>query len=217
MWHFLKGYVIIRIEGLCTARFLKRIADAGIRVSNVRKIDEASIRFSVPARRFSALRKLRRGLPLRLHIIGRGGLPFLLLKLRKRPVLWIGTCLLFIGIVILSQRIWIIRMDETNHVDPEQVLQLLDERGIRPGARLEGPILITAANDLSAQIKDAAWIGLDREGILLNVNVVEALSESIKRTDAVPSDVVAEKDGIVTAIRLMRGHPPISSFSSALL
>ena len=210
MWQFLKGYAIIRAEGLCTARFLRRIANAGIPVSNVRKCGDASILFAIPARRFFELRKLKKGLPLRIRIVGRGGLPFLIGKLKRRQVLWIGSLLLFIAIAILSMRIWIIRIDDTKRVDPDEIIELLAERGIRPGASLKGPILITAANDLSAQIRDAAWIGLDREGVLLNVSVVESLPESPKRTGKVPSDIVAERDGIVTSIRVMRGQARVN-------
>ena len=206
MWHFWNGYVIIHIEGLCAARFLKRIADAGIRVSNVRKAGDAEYLLTIPAKRFFELRKLRRGLPLRIRITERGGMPFYLRKLRRRPVLWIGTVVLFIGILFLSTRVWIIRIPETKRVDPEEITALLRERGIYPGARPEGPILITAANDLSAQIREAAWIGLDREGVLLTVNVVESLPESAKRTDRVPSDIVAERDGVVTQLQVMRGQ-----------
>jgi len=206
MWHFLKGYVIIRAEGLCSARFLKRITNAGIPVADVRKEGDAAILFRMPAKRFYDLRKLRKGLPLRIRIVRRGGLPFRLEKLYKRPVLWIGTCLLFAGIAFLSTRIWFIRIVETKRVDPEEITELLAERGIYPGAYLEGPILITAANDLSAQIHDAAWIGLDREGVLLTVNVVESLPESLQRADRIPSDITAEKDGVITSIQVMRGQ-----------
>lgn len=206
MWHFLKGYVIIRAEGLCSARFLKRITNAGIPVADVRKEGDAAILFRMPAKRFYDLRKLRKGLPLRIRIVRRGGLPFRFEKLYKRPVLWIGTCLLFAGIAFLSTRIWFIRIVETKRVDPEEITELLAERGIYPGAYLEGPILITAANDLSAQIHDAAWIGLDREGVLLTVNIVESLPESLQRADRVPSDITAEKDGVITSIQVMRGQ-----------
>lgn len=206
MWQFWKGYVIIQIEGLCIARFLKRMNDAGIRVANVRKAGDAKVCCTIPVKRFFMLHALRKGLPVKIRVIGRGGLPFQLRKLSSRPVLWIGTVLLFSGIALLSSRVWIIRIGETKTVDPQQIRELLRERGIYPGAFLRGPILITASNDLSAQIREAAWIGLDREGVLIDVKVVEALPESVKRTDRIPSDVVAEKDGVVTSIQLMRGQ-----------
>ena len=206
MWHFLKGYVIIQIEGFCAGRFLKRMTEAGIRVTDIRRVGETTVRFSIPCKSFFSLRKLRKGLPLRIRIVSRGGLPFLLKKLGRRPVLWIGGALLFAGMLFLSNRIWVIRIDETKRVDPEEVLALLKEDGVYPGAFLQGPILITAANDLSAKVRDAAWIGLDREGVMLRVSIREALPESAKRTDREPSDIVAEKDGIVTYVQVLRGQ-----------
>lgn len=206
MWHFWKGYVIIQIEGLCIARFLKRLSNADIRISDVKQSGNAVIRCTIPAKKFFELRKLKHGLPLKIHIIGRGGLPFEVRKLFRRPFLWVGTILLFSAISLLSSRIWLIRIEETKNVDPDEILALLSERGIYPGAFLKGPILITAANDLSAQVHGASWIGLDREGIQLTVRVKESLPESSKKTDLVPSDIVADRDGVVTSLMVMRGQ-----------
>lgn len=206
MWQFWNGYVIIQIEGYSAARFLKRISDAGIRVSNVRRTDDGKLCLKLPATKFKALHRLRRGLPLRVHIIKRGGLPFVLQKLWRRPVLWIGSGVLFLALLILSSRIWLIRIDETERIDPEEIMALLNEHGLHTGARPNGPILITAAEDIAAQVRDAAWVDLDREGITLHVRIVETIPESVKKTDRIPSDVVAEKDGVVLSVNVMRGQ-----------
>ncbi len=206
MWHFGIGYVIIQIEGLSAARLLRRMAEAGIQVRDAKRIDPVTLRCSIPVKRFFDLHRLKRGLPLRIRILERRGLPFAVRKLYRRPFLWAESLLLLGLLVFASSRIWVIRIDETERVDPEEIRSLLSERGIAPGARLSGPILITAANDLSAQIYDAAWIGLDREGVLLKVNVVESLPGSPKKTARVPSDVIAEKDGVITSLQVMRGQ-----------
>ena len=211
MWQFWKGYVIIQIEGLYAARLIGRLTANGIRVYAVRRIDETTLRCTVSVKHFFVLKTLRKGLQVRIRIISRGGLPFYVKRLFRRPVLWIGTAAALILLSVLSSRIWVIRIGKTDRVDPDEIRSLLAERGIRPGAHPEGPILITAANDLSAQIRDAAWIGLDREGVMLKVNVVEALPASPKKTTRVPSDVVAQKDGIVTAIDVMRGQAHVKS------
>ena len=206
MWHFPHGYVILQIEGLSIARFLKRLTENGICVERLRRIGPSAVRFRMPADRFFEIRSLKKGLPLRIRIVGRTGPAFQLRKLMKRPVLWIGTLVLFLALCWASSRIWLIRVEGTERVDPEEVLTLLKEHGLSVGARPKGPVLITAANDLSARIYDAAWIGLDREGVTLTVKVVESQPASFKRTQSVPSDIVATKDGVVTAITVMRGQ-----------
>lgn len=206
MWHFGIGYVIIQIEGLSAARLLRRMTEAGIRVRDAKRIDSVTLRCSIPVNRFFDLHRLKRGLPLRIHILERRGLRFTARKLCRRPFLWAESLILLGLLVFASSRIWVIRIDETKRVDPEEIRLLLKERGIAPGALLSGPILITAANDLSAQIYDAAWIGLDREGVLLKVNVVESIPESPKKTTRVPSDVIADRDGVITSLQVMRGQ-----------
>ena len=206
MWHFPHGYVILQIEGLSIARFLKRLTENGIRVERLRRIGPSAVRFRMPANRFFEVRSLKKGLPLRIRIVGREGPAFQLRKLMKRPVLWIGTLVLFFGLCWASSRIWLIRIEGTERVDPAEVRTLLKEHGLSIGSRPKGPVLITAANDLSARIYDAAWIGLDREGVTLTVKVVESQPASVKRTQNVPSDIVAAKDGVVTAITVMRGQ-----------
>ncbi len=206
MWHFSKGYVIIQIEGISAAKLLRRMTESGIRVRNVSRTNPNTLTATIPSSRFMSLHALSHGLKVRVYISERGGYPFTLKKLYRRPMLWIGTLTLLIGIALLSGRIWAIRIEGAKRIDPNAITEKLSEYGIRPGAYLSGPILITAAEDLTAQIPDAAEIGLHREGVLLKVSVVEALPETPKKTDHVPSDVVAEKDGVVISLNVMRGQ-----------
>ncbi len=206
MWLFSKGYVIIRIEGLSSAKLLKRMTEAGIRVRSAARIGPNTLRLTIPSQRFAELHGLCRGLRVRVHILKRGGLRFALKKLYRRPVLWAGSAAVLIALTVLSSRIWVIRIEGAKRIDPAEITQKLGECGIRPGAALGGPILITAAEDLEAQIRDAAKISLEREGIILKVSVTEALQETPKKTDAVPADVIAEKDGVVLSILVMRGQ-----------
>ena len=209
MWHFLRGYVILQIEGLSVARFMKRMTEHGIKIRRAVRTSPTCVRMEIDAKRFFALRRLRTGLPVRIRIVKRCGLPFLRKRLTAQPVLLIGTLLIGAGICIASGRILLIRVEGTRRIDPNEVRERLREKGVGVGARLEGPILITAANELSAEIKDAAWVGLDREGVTLTVRVVESLPESPKRTQQ-PSDVVAEKDGVVTKLVVTHGQARVS-------
>lgn len=203
MWHFLRGYVILQIEGLSAARLLRRMTEHGIRVRRAVRTSPGCMQLTIDAKHFFALKRLKRGLPVRIHIVRRVGLPFLWMRIKKRPVLMIGTVLIGLLIFFASDRIWLFRVEGTERIDPNEVLERLAEKGLSVGARVEGPILITAANELSAEIPDAAWVGLDREGITLTAKVVESLPASPKKTQQ-PSDVIAEKDGVL--IRLVVTH-----------
>lgn len=206
MWHFCRGYVILQIEGAAIARFLRRLAQSGVRVLRLREIEPGKVRCEIDCRSFFKLHRLRKGLPIRIHIVRKKGLPFLLRRLKRRPVLWIGTLLVLIALFLASQRIILIRIEGNERITDETILTLLKEHGLFVGAKPKGAVLITAANDLSASIPEAAWIGLDREGVTLKVSVVEAIPASEKRVGDVPSDLVADRDGVVTEITVLRGQ-----------
>ena len=206
MWQFLKGYVILQIEGTSVARFLRRLADNGIVIRNLYHKAPSTVRFEIEKRRYFELHRLKKGLPVRIRIIKRKGVPFVARRMKRRPVLWIGTMMMLIAIPVLSARIWMIRIDGAEHIDRGAILELLKEHGLSIGSKPKGPVLITAANDLSVRVENAAWIGLDREGITLKVSVVESLPESEKNNLITPSDMIADKDGIVTGILVLRGQ-----------
>ena len=209
MWHFLRGYVILQIEGFSIARLLKRMSENGIRVRRVKRNGPTSVRMEIDARRFFDLRRIKKGLPVRVRILEKHGMPFVLKKLRARPVLLIGTLLIGAGLMWASGCIWMIRIEGTDRIDPDALRGELKAHGLFVGARPKGPVLITAANDLSASIRDAAWIGLDREGVTLRVQVVESLQESPKRMQTVPSDVIAQCDGVVVKLVVTHGQAKV--------
>lgn len=207
MWHFLIGYVILQIEGISVARFLRRLTESGIAIRNLSRDSSGSVvRFAIDRTRFFDLHRLKSGLPVRIRIVKRCGLPFLVQKMRRRPALWIGIIVMLFAITFASDRIWMIRIEGAETVRQETIDTLLKEYGLRTGARPKGAVLIEAANDMSVRIPEAAWIGLDSEGVTLIVKVVEALPESEKTNLCATSDIVATKDGIVTAITVMRGQ-----------
>ncbi len=209
MWHFFRGYVIIRIEGESIAAFLRSISEAGIRVLDVRRTEDGIVSAAIPSKRFSELHRLRNGRRIRIRICRRIGYPFLLRRLLKRPALLWGGLAAMIALIVLSGRIWFIRIEGAERIDPAEIMALLSEHGLFIGSRPFGPVLITAANDLSARIQDAAWIGLDREGVTPKVTVKEARTATAKKTDSVPYDICSDKDAVVTRLTVMRGQATV--------
>jgi similar to stage IV sporulation protein len=211
MWQFFIGYVIIQIAGESIAAFLRTLSEAGISLRHVRREPDGAVLAEIPVKRFSELHRLRKGRRVRIRIVRRTGFPFLLRRILKRPALLWGGLAALLALIFLSGHIWLIRIEGAKRVDPEEIRTLLAEHDLTVGSRPTGPVLITAANDLSARIRDAAWIGLDREGITLKVTVKEARPASAKRTDGVPYDIRAEKDAVVTRVSVMRGQATIKT------
>ena len=210
MWKKYGGYVILQIEGLGLGRFLRRLLFSGIPVFDIRHIGETTATLRIYAADFVRLLPIRRRERCRIRILEKRGPAFRMRTVRRRPVLLVGLPLSVLLVWLFCSRIWLIRVEGTERVSKDEVLLLLAEHGLSIGQRPKGNVLILAADDLSARIRDAAWIELDKDGIVLTVTV----NESRPMHDAIdwsrPADLVAEKEATVLSIQTKRGNPMVS-------
>ncbi len=209
MWKNLRGYVILQIEGLGLARFLQRLLLSGVRVFCIRRVDETTATLGVLARDFKRLRPIRRRERCRIRILKRHGFPFVWKRLRRRPVLLYGVPLCVAALWILGTRIWTIRIEGAVRTDPGEVYAMLGEHGLSIGKRPKGNVLILAADDLSARLKDAAWVSLNRAGILLRVTVHESDPQTETPDWSTPADLIAKKDAVVVSVETKRGKAQV--------
>lgn len=210
MWKLLRGYVILKAEGMHPARFLRRLPASGIPVFGIKSCGETSVVFCVPARDVRRLRPIRRRERCRLHILERHGFPFLWKRMLRRPVLLFGIPIAAAAVWIALSRIWFIRIDGTERTRPEEVLAMLDERGISVGKAPQGTMLIQAADDLSAQLREAAWVSLNRDGVVLRVTVQESDPQHTLIDRSRPSNVIAAKDAVIVSVETKRGKAAVS-------
>ncbi len=210
MWKKYGGYVILKIEGLGLGRFLRRLLFSGIPVFDIRRISETTATLQIYAADFVRLLPIRRRERCRIRILEKRGFAFRMRAVRRRPVLFVGLPFSVLLVWVLCSRIWLIRIEGTERVPEDEIIALLDEHGLSIGRRPKGNVLILAADDLSARIHDAAWVELDKEGIVLTVTV----NESRPMHDAIdwsrPADLVAEKEATVLSIQTKRGKPMVS-------
>ncbi len=205
MWKNLSGYVILNVQGLGLARFLRSLLFSNIPVFDISHIDETTARLSVRAKDFHRLLPIRRRERCKIRILEKHGLPFLIQTLMRRPVLLYGIPVAWAILFLLCSRIWMIQITGTERTDPDTVMELLHEHGIAVGKVPRGNVLILAADDISARLPDAAWVSLNRDGVLLRVQVTESIPQSETPDTSVPADLVAKKDAIILSVQTKRG------------
>lgn len=209
MWKYLRGYVILQVQGLRLERFLRRLLLSGVWVSDIRRLDETTAELTILARDMRRLLPIRRRERCRIRIVKKAGFPFRLRVMRAHPALLFGLPLCVALLWLWGTRIWRIRVEGTDRVDPAEVLALLAEHGLSVGKRPKGSVLITAADDLSARLCDAAWVELHKDGVILTVTVEESLPRTEPVDWSVPANLVAVKDGTVAKVVTRRGKPEV--------
>lgn len=177
----------------------------GVTLSRILRVAPDELRLSMPARDFRRIRRHAGKLHCRIHIEGRGGAPFLLMRLYRRPALWLGCLIGFALLIAASTRLWFVRIEGNARVSEATIRRALDAQGLKPGAPRPDGDFDAAADAIATYDERIAWIGLDLDGVCLTVHVMEAAYDMLALDPTVPCDVVAVKDGVVTSIRALEG------------
>lgn len=206
MWHFVKGYVILIVEGVYPERFLNLLRSAAIPLWGVRRREDGSLELRLYRRDVKKLPALRRKCRCRVHILKKGGLPSWLKSLKKRWVLLWGTLLFLILLGFASRRIWFVEVSGCQNMDQEVLLTTLLKEGVGRGKNIRGLVLSDIGRRVEALYDEIAFLGLEREGVCLKITVWEARGEGASLDYSIPCDVVAEKSGVITRLTVYRGE-----------
>ncbi len=210
MWHFMDGCVIIQCTGRNLPRFLNLLRSNGILVEHGRGLPNGDMQISMRARDFRKIRPLVRQSGCRVHILERGGLPFLLWRIKRRPVLWIGMLLIFAGMLFASTRIIHIQVEGCQRIPESLILRALEDQGVVPFGPYPEQRLVDIAAMMRLYDERIAWVSLELEGSCLKVAVAEMETNLHTLDPSTPCDVVAVKDGVIHDIQVYEGHSPFA-------
>lgn len=193
----------MKFEGVFSEKILSLLADEGIGVWKL-KYKNGNIYARIYAKDFKKLRKIRRGIRIKIKITEKHGFPFFVKKYKHRSGLIAGAVIFFAILKFLSGFIWIINVEGGNTVNPADILVTLKEIGIYETVNKDDVNAKLAAQRLLIERDDLAWASLNIEGSVLNVNVTE-IKNSVKKDTDIPSNLIASSDGIVRKIDAVSG------------
>ncbi|GGF78276.1 hypothetical protein GCM10010912_24150 [Paenibacillus albidus] len=199
----LRGFVTLHVTGPQVEQFINAVTGAGIVIWDVKPAGNgATLKLLLDD--FYALRPLLKQTGCRMRVIGRNGLPFTAARLWKRKFFAIGLLLFGVALVLLSSMVWSIKVEGNERIASEDILSAARQEGVYPYQwiwRLKEPDELT--KELAVRLPGISWIGLQRTGTSITIQVVEAAQPEVKplhsqrhlvsRTDAVVSEIYAEQ------------------------
>ncbi|ASA23605.1 sporulation protein YqfD [Paenibacillus donghaensis] len=202
----LRGFVTLRVTGEQVEGFINALTAADIRVWDVKPVGGgASLKLLLEE--FPALRPLLRKTGCRMHVTGRAGLPFVWARLWKRKMFTLGLLLFGVILFLLSTLVWNIKVVGNERIATEDILNAARQEGVYPYQwiwRLDDPDKLT--RDLSTRLPGTSWIGLQRNGTSITIQVVEA-EEPEKKPLLSPRHLISRTDAVVTEIYAEQGRP----------
>ncbi|WP_379138170.1 sporulation protein YqfD [Paenibacillus sp. sgz500958] len=200
---WLRGSVTLQITGPQVEMFINILTGGGIVIWDVRPL-QSGVCFTLLLNDFYALRPLLRKTGCHMHITGRKGLPFVMAKLWKRKFFGAGLLLFGVALVLLSSMVWNVEVVGNERIATEDVLDAARQEGIFTYQwiwRMDNPDKLS--KELTARLPGVSWVGLQRTGTSVKIQIVEAVQPEqkplysqrhlISRTDAVVTDIYAEQ------------------------
>lgn len=203
----IRGCVQISVRGESINHLVNALAESGIPVWDIRPTSEHTADMKLLLKDFHALRPLLKRTGCRLHVTRRIGVPFLMVRLYKRKFFAIGIMLFFVLLFLLSSLVWNVNVTGNEKLATEDILKAAKEEGIRPYQwifRLKDADKLSRA--LSLKLPEASWIGVERKGTTITIQVVEA-ERPDKDPLVSPRHLVSSSDAVVTSIYAEQGRP----------
>ncbi|MBO5408057.1 MAG: sporulation protein YqfD [Clostridia bacterium] len=199
-YQFLRGYFTVTATGVHVEKCLNLALANRVYLWNVRRLSHGELTFCVSRRGFSMMEEYARKTNTNLAVISREGLPFLWQSTKKRRVFYVSAAL-SLGIILLSASfIWTVEIEGENPVSEERIVQALSSYGVGVGRFRTSLDFTQISNRLINDFDEILWANVELTGTKLTVTVVPRTPAPAVIPKEMPTNIVAKKDGCITAI-----------------
>ncbi len=197
----IRGVVTVQIEGFFTERFINLCKINNIKIWEIRNVVKGVIRFKINIKDFKKLRMVARKTKCKVSIKKKEGLYFTLFKYRKRKIVFFLIAMAIFFTIAFSTFIWNINIEGNERISREEIIESLKESGLYIGRCKIGLDKKEIINSLRVNMTDISWAGIEIDGTLATVKIVEdtKLDEKDIQNNKI-GDIIAKKDGVITRI-----------------
>lgn len=199
------GILKISLEGFFINRFLNLCNNEEINIMSLERENGTYIKFEILKKDFKKIRYIAKKTKCKVKIENKIGLPFLLNKYKRRKVFAVALSAVAFFIVVLSNFIWDIEVTGCENILAEEVVDILDKKGISIGKFNNGINFDKIENEIKIENPEIAWIGIDSDGTKINVKIKEALEIPKMIDENVPTNIVAIQDARITKLVVRNG------------
>ena len=207
-WAYVLGFLILVVRGEHPERFINLAAMRGVVFWDVIRINQETILVKVAARSFKPIRHIARRTNTRVRIRSKGGLPFVLQRLRRRWMLTAGAITFCLLLYLLSSLIWTVDVVGTRQLDPLQIRRAAASAGLYPGNLrflVDGK---DVADRLMREMPGIAYAEVDFRGTQASIEIYERVSPPPSLGAA---NIVSVKAGVIKDILVLAGAPQVKN------
>lgn len=203
------GYVVLDVYGDSVKRFMNLCIRQGFLIWNIRPIEEGQYQLCMLIQDFWKIRPLRRKTSVKIKVLRRIGVPFIVHRYRNRIFFPVSFLFSFAFLIYSCSYIWKIEVNGNSYLSKEAVILYLDsiDQGFgTKKAEISGETIELA---LRKHFPQVIWASSYFEGTKLVVEIQENINpkEETKTAEDVCTDLVARKDAVIASIITRNGTP----------
>lgn len=203
LYRFIIGFLEVEFSGDIAEVILNICAKNGISLWNSKRKGK-KIRCHITVRDFKALPNAAKKSGIRVHILKKQGLPFIINRYKKRFGIPAGAALFFSVLQIMSCFVWTVEVSGNKNVPESEILAVCEKIGIKEGVPKSKINPQIVKQELLLSLDSLAWASVNIEGCRATVNVTETKEKA--EDNSVPSNLKATADGIITKIDVTSGN-----------
>lgn len=205
LWNYIRGYVIIFVEGYFLEKFVNICTRRQIFLWDIRKRKNSTMSMKVSIEGFRMLRPIAKKTGCRVRIMRKRGVPFVLNRYKKRKTFIAGAVLFVFLFYFMTSFVWTIEVTGNEKLTSQFIMDKVSEVGVRPGVLKYRINPHDVANSLMFDVNELSWVSVVIKGTVLRIEVAEGVSKPKLVQKDKPCDIVATKDGVVKSIFVKAG------------
>lgn len=211
IFRWVKGYIKVRVRGNNVERFVNLCRNRGMVLWNIHWDREQNcFYFRIGLKEFYNLRPIARKCRVRVVVLERFGMPFVLAAMRRRGSFWLGVCACSLIVIFLSSRIWGISVEGESYHTRDSILSFFDEIGVYGGMAAKDLHCSRVEKQLRKKYKDIGWASVEQRGSKIFLRIREViLVEQEKKKER--GHLIAERDGTVVSIVTRSGTAKVKA------
>lgn len=197
---YLKGYVLLEINGFFVEKFLNLCTNENILIWDVEKNGNGSVNLKMTIRAFKKIRRASYRTRTNVKILKKYGIKFFINNSKNRKGLAIGFILSFFMFVFLTSFIWSVDIKGNEKIKNEEIISLLNDAGFKKGMLRFNIDQEKIKNNVLLKTEDLSWIWVEIKGTRAFVEVREKKQKPEIFDKTTPSNIVAKRNGLVTKV-----------------
>lgn len=204
--HWLLGYGTVSFSRDFAAEILNTVREKSFEIYDYIEAD-GEIILHLPKKEADVLRQAYPA----VCCVKAGGMPASFPALLKRPGLAIGAFLACFLVLLGSRFVWDIRVTGLDRLTEAAVTRELSAAGLSVGMAVSDLNEKNIETAVLLSSEDIAWIGVNRRGSVVFVELIEQKKPPEKESDRRPANLVAARDAVVESLAVTRGDPCVAA------